>query len=131
MCHGIRPHLQHFEIVIGFEHQAVGIPQVNFHEFGQVAEVGDDRDFRSIRAKRESQWVHGIVRNRKRRNFNVAHDESLPGADVFDAVQALVRSLRQDAHHFGVRCFVQIYRGAPLAEDLRERADVIASVRGR
>jgi len=121
----IRPDFQHFEIVIGFEHQAVGIPQVNFHQFGQIAEVGDDCDFHSIRAKCKSQRVDGIVRNRKRRDFDVAHEEALAGANVLDAVQALVRSFRQDAHHLGVRGFVEIDGRAPLAQHLRERADVI------
>ena len=121
----IRPDLQHFEIVVGFEHQAVGIAQVNFHEFGQVAEVGDDRDFDSIRAKGEPQGVDGVVRNAEGRDFNVADDKSLPGPNVLHAVQALVRSFRQDAQHFSVRGFVQINRGAPLAQHLRERADVI------
>ena len=38
--------------------------------------------------------------NGERRNFDVAHDKALPGADVLDAVQALVRCFRQNAQHF-------------------------------
>ena len=41
-----------------------------------------------------------------------------------------MRIFRQDAHHLGVRGFVQIDRGAPLAQHLRERADMIAMFMG-
>ena len=122
----IRPDLQHFEIVVGFEHQAVSFPQMGFSpQLGQIAEVRDNRDFQSMGAKCESQRVHGIVWNREGRDFDVTHDESLAGANVFHAIQAL-RSFGQDAHHFSVRGFVQIDGGAPLAQHLCKRADVIA-----
>ena len=49
----------------------------------------------------------------------------MSGADVLHTVQAFLRAFRQNAIHFGVRRFGEIYGGAPLAQHLRERADVI------
>ena len=48
---GIGAHLQHFEIVIGFEDQEISFAQMMFHKLGQVTEVGDDGDFYSIGAE--------------------------------------------------------------------------------
>ena len=44
----IRPHLQHFEIVIRFQNQKIGFAQMMFHELRQVAKIGDDRDLDSM-----------------------------------------------------------------------------------
>ena len=123
---GIWANLQHFKIVVGFQHQAIGFTQMKFHELGQVAEVGDDGDFRPTRAESESQGIDGVMRNRKWRDFNIADDEPVSGADVFHMVEALLRALGQNAVYFGVRGFGEIHRGAPLAEDLREAANMIA-----
>ena len=112
--------------MIGFEHQAVGIAKVHFHQLGQIAEVGDDRDLRAVRAKRESQRVHGVVRYRNRRNLDVADDKPLPAADVLHPVQAFVGSFRKNAQNLGVRRLGQVHGGAPLAQHLRERPDMIA-----
>jgi hypothetical protein len=49
----------------------------------------------------------------------------LPGADVLDAIEALVRIFRQDAQHFRVRGFGDVDRRAPLTQNLRERTNVI------
>ena len=50
----------------------------------------------------------------------------MPGADVLHAVQTLLGVLRQNAVHFRMRRFGEIYGRAPLAQYLRERTDVIA-----
>lgn len=123
---GIRPNLQHFKIVVGFQHQAIGFAQVKFHELRKIAEVSNNGDFRTTRAKSESQRIDGIMRNRKWRDFNIANNEAVSCTDVFDMVQALLRTLGKNAVYFGVRGFGQVHRGAPLAEDLRQSADMIA-----
>ena len=50
----------------------------------------------------------------------------MPGADVLHLVQPLLRTFRQDALHFGVRGFGEVHGGAPLAQYLRQRSDMIA-----
>ena len=122
----VRPNLQHFHVVIGFQHQAIGIAQVKFYELRQVAQVGDDGHFHSTRAERESQGIDGIVRNRNGGHFDIAHNKSLPGVNVLDAIQAFLRAFRQNAVHFGVRCFGEVHGGAPLSQHLRQRPDMIA-----
>ena len=117
--------LQHIEIVIGLEHQAVRIAQVNLYQLRQVAEVGHNRYLHTARAECESQRIDGVVRNRNRRHFNIAHNKSLPGADVFHAIQALVRSFRQDTQNFSVCRFSEIHSRAPLAQHLSQRTNMI------
>ncbi len=123
---GIWADLQHFKIVVGFQHQAIGFAQMKFHELRKIAEVGHDGDFCPTRAESKSQRVDRVMRNRKWRDFNIADDEPVSGADVFHMVEALLRTLGQNAVYFGVRGFGEIHRSAPLAEDLREAADMIA-----
>ena len=123
---GIRPNFQHFEIVVGFQHQAIGFAQVKFHQLRQIAEVGNDSDLRPTRAESEPQRIDCVMGNRKWRDFNIADDEPVSGADVFHMVQALLRTFGQNTLHFGVGGFGEVHRGAPLAQDLRESADMIA-----
>ena len=82
----IRPHLEHFEIVIRFENQEIGFAQMLLHKLGQVAEIGDDRDFRAVRAESVADRIGGVVRNRERIDFDVADLESLARANVLDAI---------------------------------------------
>ena len=41
----IRPHFQHFQIVIRFQDQAIRAAQMVFHKLRHVAKVGDDGNF--------------------------------------------------------------------------------------
>lgn len=121
----IGTNLEHFEIVIRFENQTIGIAQMVFHEFGQIAEIGGHGDFRSIGTESEAQRIGGIVRNREWRDFDIADDEFLPGANVFDAREALGRAIGQDAFDFVVRGFGEINGRAPENRGLHEAADVV------
>src|ERR1700752_5245470 len=70
---GIRPNLKHLEVVVRFQHQAIGVPQMNFHKLREISKVRDDCDFCPVRAEGKTQRVDRIVGNRKRRHFNIAH----------------------------------------------------------
>ncbi len=73
---GIGADLQHLDIVIGFQHQAIGIAQVLLHQFRHVAEIGDQRELHAARAEGESERVDGVVRNAEGRDFDIADAES-------------------------------------------------------
>ena len=122
----IRPHLQHFEIVIRFQHQAIGIAQMNFHQFRQIAEIGDDRYFHAVRAKvnpRGSTASCGIEIGETSISPTI---NRCPARMCSTRSRRLCDTFRQDAQDFGVRRFGQVHGGAPLAQHLRQRADVIA-----
>src|SRR6267142_5041728 len=48
---GIRADLEHVEIVIRFENQAIGATKMDFDELRHVPKVGDDSHFRAIRTE--------------------------------------------------------------------------------
>src|SRR5271169_3892726 len=60
---GIRTDFQHIQVVIGFENEAIGLAQVHFDEFRQVAEVRADGYLGAIGAKREADRIGSIMRN--------------------------------------------------------------------
>lgn len=126
----IGPDFEHFEIVIGFEDKAISVAQMEFDEFGKIAEIRDDGDFGSVGAKRVADGIGGIVGNGKRRNFNIADGEFFAGADVFSAVELFGGGFRKVAQDFSVSSFGQIGRGAKMARELRKPAGVIGVLVG-
>lgn len=98
---GIRPDLEHIEVVVRFQNQAIGGAQVDLHKFGHVAEVGADRDLRAVGAKSESDRVGRIVRNREGMNIDVTDGKTLASLNGFDAAQALAEGFGQDALKLG------------------------------
>jgi len=82
---GIRPNLQHIEIVVRFQNQAIGRAQVYLYQFRHVAEVGADRDLRAVGTKRESDGVGSIVRDREGMNIDVTDRKTLASFNGFDA----------------------------------------------
>lgn len=98
---GIRPDLEHIEVVVRFQNQAIGRAQVDLHKFGHVAEVGADRDLRAVGAKSESDRVGRIVRNREGMNIDVTDGKTLASLNGFDAAQALAEGFGQDALKLG------------------------------
>ena len=123
---GIRTDFQHFEIVIRFENQEIGFAEMEFHDFGHVAEVGDDGDFFAVGAESVADGVGGIVRNRERGDFDIADDELNAGADVFVAVEARFRAVFVHLANFAVRRLGEIGGAMPIASELRETGGVIA-----
>src|SRR5882762_8952914 len=121
----IRPHLEHVEIVIGFEDQAVRAAEMHFYQLRHVTEVGDDRHFRAIRAKREPDGIRCIVRYRKRMNINVADGEMLPRVNGLHAVEALAKGFWENALHHVHGRFGDIERRLPDSEHLRQAITVV------
>src|SRR6267143_5348499 len=85
----IRADLEHVEIVIRFENQAIGAAEMDFDKLRHVAEVGDDSHFRAVRTKGESDGISRVVRNSESVDVNVADCEVLARLDGFDAFEPL------------------------------------------
>src|SRR5580704_10271992 len=84
---GIRTDLQHFEVVIRLKDQEVGVAEMEFYDFGHVAEIGDDGDFFTVGAERVTDGISGVVRNRESSDFYIANDELEAGPNVFEAME--------------------------------------------
>ncbi len=81
----VRPHLQHFEIVIGFEHQQVSAAQVELDGIGHIAQVGYQTHFNALRAKAEAYRIDGVVRNGEAIDFDIAYTKCRPGLETIQA----------------------------------------------
>jgi len=123
---GIRPDLQHFQVMIGFQNQEIGFAQMMLHEFGHVAQIGNDGDFFSVGAEGVSDGVCGIVRNGERGDFDIADYEFNSGADVFHAFDFCFRAVAVHLADFAVRWLGQVGGAFPVAGHLRERGAVVA-----
>ena len=55
--HGIRPDLQHVEIVIRFEQQQIGAAQMEADRIGHVAQIGRDAELDALRAQAEPDRI--------------------------------------------------------------------------
>src|SRR5713226_2402576 len=88
---GIRADLEHVEIVIGFEHQAVGATKMDLDELGHVAEVGDDGHLCAVRTESEADGVGGVVRNGESVDVDIPDREMLANVNGFDAVEPLAK----------------------------------------
>ena len=122
---GVGTDLEHLDIVIRFKHQNVAIAQVMLDQLGHVAEVGNHGDFDAARAKRKAQRVDGIVRNRKRGDFDIANREALARLNEIHTRQAPGVRLGEHAQGFGMRRGREINRGAPLGEQGGQPADMV------
>ena len=78
---GIRADLEHVEIVIGFEDEAVGLAEMDSDVIGQIAEIGADGDLGAVGAECESDRVGGIVGDGERVDVDVADRETLASLD--------------------------------------------------
>ena len=122
---GIRADLQHFEIVIRLEDEAVTFAEMMLDEFGEVAEIGDDGEFRTVGAKGIGDGIGGVVRDGEGRDLDVADRETLARANVLDALDFFGDSGGKQADDFAMSRFREICRGAPVAEKLRKAAGMI------
>ncbi len=77
--HGIRPHLQHLEIVVRFEHQQIRAAQVKLDRVGHVTEIGHHANLHATRAKAEPHRIDRVVRNREAVDVDIADGERRPG----------------------------------------------------
>lgn len=80
----IRSDLEHFEVVICFEHEEVSVAEVEADGIGDVAEVGRKADLNSFCAKAEADGVDGIMWDRKAVNFDIADGEGSARLERFD-----------------------------------------------
>ena len=121
----IRADLEHVEIVIGFEDEAIGLAEMDSDVIRKVAEIRADGDLGAVGAEGESDGVGRVVRNRERVNFDVADGEGLAGLDGFYATEALAEGVGKNAlegFHGGLG---DVERRFPEAKDLGEAVRVI------
>jgi len=127
---GIGPDLEHVEVVIGFEDEAIGLAEMDSHVVWQVAKIRADGNFCAVGAEGESDRVGRIVRNGERVHVDIADGESLAGLNGFNATEALAEGVGKDAlerFHGGLG---DVERRFPEAEDLREAVAMIGVLVG-
>src|SRR5574340_676114 len=96
---GIRPDLEHVQIVIGFKNQTIGVAEMDFDELWHVAEVGDDSELGAVRAESEGDRIGGVVRNGESMDVNIPDGEALAGVDGFEAMETFAESVRKNLVH--------------------------------
>jgi len=116
---GIGADLEHVEIVIGFEDEAIGLAEMDSNVIREVAEIGADSDFGAVGAESEADGIGGVVRDGEGVDVDVANGEALAGLDGFDAAEAFAESVREDALEGVHGGLGDVERGFPEAEDLR------------
>jgi hypothetical protein len=121
----IRSNLQHVQIVIGFQNQAIAFAQMDFDKFRHVAEIGANRYLGAVGAKREADGIGRVVRNRESVNFDIADGKALAGLDGLDAVESLAKCVRKNVVERVHGRFRDIERGFPEAEGLRKAVAMI------
>jgi hypothetical protein len=127
---GIGPDLEHVEVVIGFEDEAIGLAEMDSHVVWKVAKIRADGNFCAVGAEGESDGVGGVVRNRERVNVDVADSETLAGLNGLNATEPLAEGVGKDAlerFHGGLG---DVERRFPEAEDLREAVAMIGVLVG-
>jgi len=126
----IRTNLEHVEIVIGFEDEAIGLAEMDSYVIRQVAQIGADGNFAAVGAKSESDGVGSVVRNGEGVHVNVADGEALAGLDGLDAAEALAEGVGKDTLEGVHGGFGDVERCFPEAEDLRQAIAVIGVLVG-
>lgn len=127
---GIGADLEHVEVVIGFEDEAIGVAEMDANVIGHEAEVGADGDLVAVGAESEADGVDGIVGNAEGVDVNVADGEGLATFDGFNAMEALAESFGEDAAEGAHGGFGDIERSFPEAENLREAGAVVGVLVG-
>ena len=114
--------LQHFLVVIRFDHERVHPPQSFHHHLRRAAEIGDEPETARARVKRVTDRIDRIVRDGERLHVNIADGKIRPGPE-----QAPVPMLRQHpaADRFR-RERVAINRDLKFPAEHFEPANVIA-----
>ena len=122
---GIGADLEHVEIVIGFEDQAIDVAQMDFDERRQVAEVGDDGQLGAVGAECECDRIGGVMRNSEGVDVDIPDGEALARVDGFEATEALAERVRKNLIHRVHGGFCDVKRGFPQSEHLRQSAAVV------
>ena len=119
----IRPDLQHVQIVIRFQHQAVRPAQMDFHQLRHVSQIGTNRDFRSIGAERKSDGSAescGIGTDAS----DVSDGEALAGVNGFGSAQAFCEKHRAERDAVS-RWLGNVKRRLPDSQHLRQSAAMV------
>lgn len=74
---------QHFEIVIGFEEQKIGLAQVDAEGIGNVAKVSGDAHLNALGGESIADRIGGIVRNGEAGDIEIADGEAAAGLEGF------------------------------------------------
>src|SRR5208337_5288777 len=82
----IRTDLQHIQVVVRFKNQTMATLHALLDDFRNISEISDQANSDALGIKREGNWIHRIVRDRERRDLNVADAELLTGSEVFEAL---------------------------------------------
>jgi len=127
---GVGADLEHVEIVIGFQDQAIGLAKGDFDELGHVAEVGADGDLGAVGSESEAEGIGGVVRDGEGVDVNIADGETLAGLDGLDSAKALAEGFGEDAAELLHGGLADIERRFPDAENLREAVAVIGVLVG-
>ena len=99
---------------------------MDFHEFRHVAEIGNQRHLGTLTAKRETNGVDGIVRNRESVHFNIPDHETLAGVDGFDAYNAFAERFGEAAAQRIESWLGNIQRSFPECQHLRQTVAMIS-----
>src|SRR5262249_21040 len=78
----------HFQVVIGFDQQAITAAQMIFHIVGKIAKVGDYADFYAFGREGEAAWISRIVGNGKWTDRDVADGKTVAGLKMLAALNA-------------------------------------------
>ncbi len=73
--------LQHFQIMIGFQHEDIGVANALKGEFGGVAEIGQKTDLAAGSAEHEADGIGSIMRNAECFDQDVADLKAAAGAE--------------------------------------------------
>ncbi len=127
---GVWADLEHVEIVIGFEDEAIGLAEMDSHVVWKVAEISADGDFGAVGAEGEAYGVGGVVRDGEGMDVDVADGEALASLDGFDTAEALAEGVGEDALQGFHRWLGDIEGRLPEAEDLRKAVAVVGVLVG-
>lgn len=121
----IRADLEHVEVVIGFEDEAIGFAEVDFDKLGHIAEVRADGHFGAVGTKGETDGIDGVVRDGESVDVDVADTKALARLNGFNAAEALAESFGENALKNAHGGLGDKERSLPETENLRETVAVI------
>ena len=98
---------------------------MDFHEFGHVAKIGNQRHLGALTAKGEANGVDGIVGDRESVHFDVSDHKALAGVNGFNAYDAFAKSFGQAAAQRIERRLGNVQRSFPEGQHLRQTVAMI------
>src|SRR5690242_15395406 len=78
---------QHFQVVVGFEHQRIARAKMYFDAGRHVSQVGRHADLDALGAENESDGISRVMRDGEREHLDVADGEALARAEVLAAIE--------------------------------------------